>query len=81
MSKSIPNFTCPLGHTYAADEFHMYVDMNVAELENSVTFFCPHGQHGHGFGLRRAVASGMITAEQAADICLKAQELREKKRG
>ncbi len=77
--KQIATYTCPLGHTHPADQFHMYVDMNVEELEASVTIYCPTGQYGHGFSLRKAVAIKMLTAEQAAEICLQAQELRLKK--
>ncbi len=79
MSKKtvIQTFTCPHGHTFPATEFHSYVDMHIPEIEDAVTFFCPHGARGHGFTLRKAVAGRMLTIEQAARICAQAEILRQ----
>jgi len=39
-----------------------------ADLNEGITFECPGGKRGHTFTLKKAVASGMFTEEDAARI-------------
>ena len=61
-------FTCPAGHTVQATELHSYVSLTEANLDDGITFECPGGKRGHSFTLRKAVAKGMFTEEEAANI-------------
>jgi len=61
-------FTCPSGHTVQATELHSYVSLTEGDLNEGITFACPGWKRGHTFTLKKAVASGMFTEEEAANI-------------
>lgn len=59
---------CPSGHIHSVDKFHSYVKLDVEDPDLAVIFDCPGGKRAHQFSLRKAVASGMFTIEEAAKI-------------
>lgn len=61
-------FKCPSGHIVQATELHSYVSLTETDLNDAITFECPGGKRGHTFSLRKAVAAGMFTEEEAANI-------------
>ena len=60
--------TCPSGHTLPVDQFRSYVDLEKEEVDDAITFSCPGGKRGHDFSLRRGIASGMFTEEEAEKL-------------
>lgn len=60
--------TCPSGHKLNPAKFICIVDTKITDIDDAVIFTCPGGKRGHTFTLRKAVASGMFTIEQAALI-------------
>ena len=59
---------CPSGHIHTVDKFHSYVKLDVEDPDLAIVFDCPGGKREHQFTLRKAVAAGMFTIEEAARI-------------
>ena len=64
---------CPNGHEYPVDQFHSYVKLEIADLDDAITFTCPGPKNTrhhreHAFSLRKAVAGKMFSIEEAAII-------------
>ena len=59
---------CPSGHKLDEAKFFTYVDLKIPDIDDAIIFDCPGGKRGHKFTLRKAVRSGMFTAEEAAKL-------------
>lgn len=63
---------CPRGEEWPAESFKSLVDCDQrVQTHSTITFYCPAG---HEFKLKRAVASGMFTPEEALKIIAYAQK-------
>lgn len=78
-------FTCPRGHVLTPDQLVSTVDLTMEDIDKAVIFTCQtgdwesdKGKDWHDFTLKRAIKSGMFTAEQASNIRATAEEHRNK---
>lgn len=71
-------FKCPSGHTVQATDLHSTVVLAEPDIDQAIVFECPGGKRGHSFTLKRAVAAGMFTEEEAERIRAGGRNHREK---
>ena len=71
-------FKCPSGHTVQASDLHSTVILKEADIDLAIVFECPGGKRGHSFTLKKAVAAGMFTEEEAERIRVGGREHRKK---
>ena len=61
-------FKCPSGHEITFLQLHSTVILAESDIDLAIVFECPGGKRGHTFTLKKAVAAGMFTEEEAGRI-------------
>lgn len=70
-------FKCPSGHIVNATDLHSTVGLAEPDIDLAIVFECPGGKRGHSFTLKKAVAAGMFTEDEADRIREGGQKHRE----